>query len=135
MYRETLESSGRILSCLFRPFSLQQFLLQLLLLLFVNVLLDLLFEPLLLAPDLFQLGFPLCLQVWILEGQQQLALARVSDRCILLFNEALLYPVRLDPVLPRGLQSNISPGFPLFCLVRTENPAGLQLDQSHTEFQ
>lgn len=77
MYRDRLESSGRILSCLF---SLQQFLLQLLLLLFVNVLLDLLFEQLLLAPDLLQLSFPLCLQVWILERQQHLALAHVSDR-------------------------------------------------------
>lgn len=70
MYRDRRESSGRILSCLFPPFSLQQFLLQLLLLLFVNVLLDLLFELLLLAPDLLQLSFPLCLQVWILEQQQ-----------------------------------------------------------------
>lgn len=67
------QSSGSVLSCLFCPFSLQQFLLQLPLLLFVDAVLDLLFELLLLAPNLLQLGFPLCLQVWILEHEQHLA--------------------------------------------------------------
>ena len=64
---------------LFHVFRLCQFLFQLSMFLSLDALLDFLFEPPLLCPDLLQLGLPLGLHVWILGRKDDHKLATVFE--------------------------------------------------------